>query len=281
MARSRRRETARADGGKARLGVPRAVAARRFKPQIARRAAIWIAARRARRPDRRRAGYCRFPGCDGAGGRPPRAVGRREQAGRRFDGEHPAQRPQDAAHPWRRREQRRHLRVGQQALQLTAMARRRRRQPDQPAKAARQTRPGIGATARQGWAGLGRAGAGPGGTRGRVRREWRRRRTGRPCGAAGPRSARSPARPAPAHGSPPRFRTALRSGARSGRWRRRGLSVSLTQSTTARDAVQALSRARRDSRERPVDARYGQGYIARPPRGRAPRAAGLPRWRNW
>ena len=158
VTRSRRRETAPADGGKARLGAPRAVAARRFKPQIARRAAIWIAARRARRPDRRRSGCCRFPGCGGAGRRPPRAIGRREQTGRRLDGEHPAQRPQEAAHPRRRREQRRHLRVGQQALQLTAMARRRRRQPDQPAEAARQPRPAIaGARTGPGRAGPDRA----------------------------------------------------------------------------------------------------------------------------
>ena len=112
-----------------------------------------------------------------------------------------------------------------------------------PADAAGHRRQGATALG-----GIGPDGAGPGGTRGGTQREWRRRRTGRPCGAAGPRSARSPARPARAHGSPPRWRTAPRSEARSGRWRRRGLSVSLTQSTTPRGALQAFSRARRVER---------------------------------
>ena len=139
--------------------------------------------------------------------------------------------------------------------------------------------------------GIGPDGAGPGGTRG-VRREWRRRRTGRPCGAAGPRSARSPARPARAHGSPPRWRTAPRSEARSGRWRRRGLSVSLTQSTTPRDALQAFSRTRLVEPDRPAflgSAATRPGHksqqragtlclIARDARSEGPRCACRRRW---
>ena len=60
-----------------------------------------------------------------------------------------------------------------------------------PAAAAGHQRQGATAQRGIGPGGIGPGGTGPGRARGRTRREGgRRRRTGRPCGAAGPRSAR-------------------------------------------------------------------------------------------
>ena len=90
--------------------------------------------------------------------------GRRERRPGR-DTEHPAQRPKHARRPWCGGKGGGDLRVGQHVLQLPAIARRLRHQPDQPGKPARQplaragrTRPGMSLRRRPGLGPLGGGG---------------------------------------------------------------------------------------------------------------------------
>ncbi len=101
----------------------------------------------------------------GAGGDRRRDGTRREQAGRRADAQHPAERTQDAAGLRGGGDEGCHLRIGQQMLQLRGAGRRLRHQTREPGEAPRQTarrRPGR---ARR-WAAAGGrtfSGADPGG----------------------------------------------------------------------------------------------------------------------
>ena len=146
----------------------------------------------AARPEKHRAGSgaAGVSGGEGGGGRRrPLRTRWGSQRRRRLDRQHVAERAQDAAGLRRRREQRRHLRVGQQVLDLPAIGDRLRHQPEQPAEPARQPirlRPArqtvlLAAKAEPGAAPPGRRGAGR-------RAPWRPApRTGWRGGAAAPR----------------------------------------------------------------------------------------------
>ena len=96
------------------------------------------AARLGKQPGGKRRGWDRRRGGPTAGGRGRLRTRWGSQRRPRLDRQHVAERAQDAAGLRRCRQQRRHLRVRQQVLDLPAIGDRLRHQPEQPAEPARQ-----------------------------------------------------------------------------------------------------------------------------------------------